>query len=83
MYVLLYIYFSAYNGYALENVCIGNGIPNDESHDYEKLVVKPIRPAPAVPASQTSFNSSCQGTSKCKVISTFLLRHTLTPCFLF
>lgn len=51
-----------YNGHIVENVYNGNGITNEESHDYEKLIVKPVRPAPAVPGpSQMSFSSSYHG----------------------
>lgn len=56
------IHFSIYNGHIVENVYNGNGITNEESHDYEKLIVKPVRPAPAVPGpSQMSFSSSYHG----------------------
>lgn len=68
----------------------GNGLvscdqsyyPRENNHDYENLVMKPVRPAPDVPVlanqSSSSLNSNCQGRkfffTFCRTNNIFLLR---------
>jgi hypothetical protein len=53
----------SFNGHATENIGTGNETNvTGEHHDYEKLIMKPVRPAPVAPVSPNSFsNSSYQG----------------------
>ena len=46
-----------------ESIGAGNEVNSTgDNHDYEKLIMKPIRPAPVVPVSpNSSSNSSYQG----------------------